>query len=96
MGSRVPGSSCAPPLSPALKGSLFYLAFYSATAVYLSFMNVYCHSLGLSEWEIGLLSALLPAASFPNTPVLADRQHRRVQVLAGCMLHLAGRLAPLH
>lgn len=68
---------------------MVYLAFYAAMAVYLPFLNVYFHSLGLDGWQIGILSALLPAMSFVVTPlvtVLADRRRHRVLALVICLV----------
>jgi MFS transporter, PPP family, 3-phenylpropionic acid transporter len=76
-------------LSPGTRASLFYLAFYFAMASYLPFMNVYFHSLGLSGWQIGVLSALLPTMSFlivPPLAMLADRRRWRVRLLCAGVL----------
>lgn len=71
-------------LSPNTRASLFYLAFYFSMASYLPFITVYFHTLGLSGWQIGLLSALLPSLSFlivPPLAVLADHRGWRVRLL---------------
>jgi PPP family 3-phenylpropionic acid transporter len=75
--------------SPAVRGSGFYFAFFAALAAWIPFINVYFHDLGLEGWQIGLLSALLPAATFllatPFT-ALADRHGRHLRVLSlGCV-----------
>ena len=71
-------------LAPGTRASLFYLAFYFAMASYLPFINVYFHTLHLSGWQIGVLSALLPTMSFlivPPLSILADRRRWRVRLL---------------
>jgi PPP family 3-phenylpropionic acid transporter len=85
-------------LSPKSRGSLFYLAFYFSMASYLPFINVYFRTLGLSGWQIGILSALLPTMSFlivPPLAILADRRRRRVQLLTGTVVGCAASLIVL-
>jgi MFS transporter, PPP family, 3-phenylpropionic acid transporter len=85
-------------LTPGTRASLFYLAFYFAMASYLPFINVYFHSLGLSGWQIGVLSALLPTMSFlivPPLAILADRRRWRVRLLCAGVLGTTASLVLL-
>ncbi|MEO7913186.1 MAG: MFS transporter, partial [Roseiflexaceae bacterium] len=77
-------------LKPARRGSIYYLAFWAATGIYMPFTNVYFVNLGLSGREIGLLAALPPLFTLTIAPALAglaDRRGWRVRILA---LSLAG------
>jgi PPP family 3-phenylpropionic acid transporter len=77
-------------LRPAKRGSLYYLAYWSAVGIYMPFTNVYFVRLGLSGREIGLLAALLPLMTLTVAPALAglaDRRGWRVRILS---LALAG------
>jgi PPP family 3-phenylpropionic acid transporter len=77
-------------LKPARRGSIYYLAYWAGTGIYVPFTNVYFANLGLSGSEIGLLSALLPLLTLTVAPALAglaDRRGWRVRILA---LSLAG------
>jgi MFS transporter, PPP family, 3-phenylpropionic acid transporter len=72
-------------LSPALRGSLYYLGYWGIVGVYAPFINVYFVRLGLSGREIGVLSTLLPLMTLlvaPPLAALADRRGWRVRVLA--------------
>lgn len=80
-----------------LRGGTFYLVFFAALGVYLPFLNVYFHRLGMSGEQIGLLSAVLPAVILLTaTPVtvLADRRswHHRLLV-AGTVGTIGGLIA---
>jgi MFS transporter, PPP family, 3-phenylpropionic acid transporter len=71
--------------SPQWQGGAFYLTFFGAMGIYLPFLNVYFRQLGLSGWQIGLLSALAPAATLlASAPLslLADRRSWHVRMLA--------------
>ena len=85
-------------LSPGTRASLFYLAFYCSMASYLPFITVYFHTLRLSGWQIGVLSAAIPAMSFvivPPLSVLADQRGWRVGLLAGAVAGCAVSLVLL-
>jgi PPP family 3-phenylpropionic acid transporter len=85
-------------LSPLRRGSLFYLAYWGAVAVYMPFTNLYFAELGLSGSQLGLLSALLPLMTLAVAPLLsalADRRGWRVRVLALSLLGLGIALALL-
>jgi MFS family permease len=73
--------------SPVWSGSRFYFTFFGALAVWLPFLAVYFHRQGLSGPQIGLLSALQPAAGFllaaPLTS-LADRRGWHLPMLSVC------------
>src|SRR5579872_965010 len=75
-------------LKPGTRASLVYLAFYFSMASYLPFLAVYFHTLGLSGWQVGVLSALMPTMSFlivPPLAILADRRGWRVRLLLACV-----------
>jgi MFS transporter, PPP family, 3-phenylpropionic acid transporter len=81
-----------PRLSPIRGGSIFYFAFFGALAVWLPFLAVYFHRLGLSGPQIGLLSALQPAAGFllaAPLASLADRRGWHLTMLSVCSAGLA-------
>ncbi len=68
-------------------GSRFYFAFFGALAAWLPFLAVYFHHLGLSGPQIGLLSALQPAAGFllaAPMASLADRRGWHLPMLSFC------------
>jgi PPP family 3-phenylpropionic acid transporter len=70
--------------SPAARGSFFYFVFFGALAAWIPFLNVYFHQLGLTGWQIGVLSAFLPAATFllaAPLGALADRRGWRLGLL---------------
>ncbi|RMF82732.1 MAG: MFS transporter [Nitrospirae bacterium] len=58
----------------------FYFTYFAALGVFLPYFNLYCESLGLASWEIGLLSMGIPLGrvlfSLPLTH-WADRTHRQ-------------------
>jgi PPP family 3-phenylpropionic acid transporter len=74
-----------PRIPPLWGGSIFYFAFFGALAAWLPFLAVYFHHMGLSGPQIGLLSALQPAAGFllaaPLT-ALADRRGWHLRMLS--------------
>jgi PPP family 3-phenylpropionic acid transporter len=81
-----------PRLSPLVRGSRFYFTFFGALAVWLPFLTVYFHRLGLDGPQIGLLAAMQPAAGFLlAAPVasLADRRGWHLPMLAVCSVGLA-------
>jgi PPP family 3-phenylpropionic acid transporter len=72
-------------LRPARRGSIYYLAYWAATGIFVPFTNVYFVNLGLSGREIGLLAALTPLMTLTVAPVLAglaDRRGWRVRILS--------------
>ncbi|MBL7162025.1 MAG: MFS transporter [Anaerolineales bacterium] len=75
-------------LSPMLRGSLFYLGFFSSAAIFVPFLNVYYIELGVTGSQIGLLAALSPLMTLMfATPLsaLADRRRWRVRILQGSL-----------
>jgi PPP family 3-phenylpropionic acid transporter len=85
--------------SPAFRGSLFYLTFWGAAAVYLPFINLHFARLGLTGQQIGVLSALLPLMTLTVAPflaALADRRQLRTRLLALTLAGMALALALLY
>lgn len=81
-----------PRLTPVWGGSIFYFAFFGALAAWLPFLAVYFHRLGLSGPQIGLLSALQPAAGFllaAPLASLADRRRWHLRMLSICNAGMA-------
>ena len=71
-----------------LRGSLFYLGFFSSAAIFVPFLNVYYIELGVTGSQIGLLAALSPLMTLMfATPLsaLADRRRWRVRILQGSL-----------
>lgn len=80
-----------PQVSPVWAGSRFYFTFFGALAAWLPFLAVYFHHLGLSGPQIGLLSALQPAAGFllaAPLASLADRRGWHLRMLSVCSIGL--------
>jgi MFS transporter, PPP family, 3-phenylpropionic acid transporter len=85
-------------LRPSHRGSLYYLAYWGAVAVYMPFTNLYFASLGLRGSQLGLISALLPLMTLTVAPLLsamADWRGRRVRVLTLALIGLGLALALL-
>jgi len=83
-------------LRPASRGSLYYLAYWGAVAVYTPFVNLHFANLGLSGNQLGLLSALLPLMTLTVAPIvstLADRRGWRVRLLGLSLLGMGLALA---
>lgn len=74
-----------PRFSPVWSGSRYYFTFFGALAAWLPFLAVYFHHLGLSGPQIGVLSALQPAAGFllaAPLASLADRKGWQIPMLS--------------
>lgn len=74
------------------RGAVFYLLFWGYTGFVDPFLNVYYVSLGLTGAQVGLLSALLPAATLVLAPLvtgLGDRRAWRLPLLSACTLGVA-------
>lgn len=85
-------------LRPATRGSLFYLAYWGAVAVYVPFINVHFAQLGLPASQIGVLNALQPLVTLTVVPALAalgDRRGTRVRILTAALAGMALALALL-
>jgi PPP family 3-phenylpropionic acid transporter len=84
----------ASPRSPAWRGALYYLLYWAFAAVGLPYLNVHYTRIGLSGFEVGVLSALGPLmrlTSGPSLSALADRRGWQKAILA-LMLALMGFL----
>jgi PPP family 3-phenylpropionic acid transporter len=76
-------------LTPAVSGAAFYGAHFFAYGAVMPCLNVYFAQTGLNGRQIGLIGALMPTMALLVAPVIAayaDRQRRRVAVLAACSL----------
>ena len=76
-------------IHPGLRGAVFYASYWGVFGFLEPFMNVYFMQLGLTNSQIGLLSALPPLAVFTVAPFIAnyaDRHHRRTITLAIAIL----------
>ncbi|MCI0581223.1 MAG: MFS transporter [Chloroflexi bacterium] len=79
-------------LSPAGRGSLYYLGFWGSIGVFAPFINVHFAQLGLNGRQIGLLAALTPLMTLlwaMPLSALTDRQRSRVPVLRGLIAGFA-------
>ena len=79
-------------LNPALRGALFYFAYWGIVGVYVPFINVSFVRQGLSGREIGILATLLPLMTLLVTPpvaMVADRRTQRVRFLTYAILGLS-------
>jgi len=75
-------------ISPLVRGSLFYITYWGAVAIYAPFLNVYFRQLGFSGRQIGVLALLSPLLTlFLAMPLsaLADRRRWRVRLLIGML-----------
>jgi MFS transporter, PPP family, 3-phenylpropionic acid transporter len=71
-------------LTPAQRGSLYYLAFFLSMGSFSPFLNIYYLDLGFTGQQIGILAIFFPLMNFLfATPLsaLADRKGWRIQVL---------------
>lgn len=77
---------------PGVRGSLYYLCFWSSVGMYIPFINVYFTNLGLSGQQIAMFGAISPLAVLLFNPLVgatADRRGWHVQLLLS-MLALTG------
>lgn len=80
------------PTRPATRGSLYYLAYWGAGAVYMPFVSLYFAGLGLSGSQLGVIAALLPLMTLTVAPILsaiADRRGWRVRLLSLSLLGMS-------
>lgn len=71
-------------LSPAGRGSLYYLGFWASAGSFAPFINVYYFHLGLNGQQIGLLATLFPLTTLLVAMPLAnvaDRRRWRIPIL---------------
>ncbi len=75
-------------LGPTKRGAIFYLLYWSVVNIYEPFINAFFDQIGLTGRQIGLLSTLLPFATFlagPALSALADSRGWRRRVLAATL-----------
>ena len=85
-------------LRPSTRGSLYYLVYWGAVAVYMPFINLYFAGMGMRGSQLGLISALLPLMTLTVAPILsalADRRGWRVRMLSLTLLVMGVALALL-
>lgn len=85
-------------LSPFLRGSLFYGAYWGIVGLYQPFAFVYFSQRGISSEQIGWLSAIFALCVLLVSPLvsrLADRTNLRVPALAICVAGYGAMLVVL-
>lgn len=69
---------------PGWRGAPYYFAFWAAMGVALPFLNNHFHRLGLSGFQIGILSAISPLMTLVGGPTIsyvADRRQWQKRIL---------------
>ncbi|WP_164689598.1 MFS transporter [Herpetosiphon llansteffanensis] len=77
---------------PGVRGSLYYLCFWSSVGMYVPFINVYFTNLGLSGQQIAMFGAISPLAVLLFNPLVgatADRRGWHVQLLLSMLAFTA-------
>ena len=85
-------------LSPAVRGAIYYFAFWGVVGVYIPFMFVHFKQIGLTGTQIGLFATFMPLMMLTTAPIvanLADRWRMRTRILAVCIALLGISLALL-
>jgi PPP family 3-phenylpropionic acid transporter len=80
-------------ISPYILGSLYYSLYWGVVGIYEPFLNIYFQRLGISGFQIGVISAILPFMALVFSPfisTLADRNAWRSRILVLCCLGLSG------
>lgn len=83
-------------LSPAVRGAIYYFAFWGVVGVYIPFMFVHFKQIGLTGTQIGLFATFMPLMMLTTAPIVAnfaDRRRIRTRVLALCIVLLGISLA---
>jgi PPP family 3-phenylpropionic acid transporter len=84
--------------SPAVRGAVYYFAFWGVVGVYIPFMFVHFKQIGLTGTQIGLFATFMPLMMLTTAPIVAnyaDRWRMRTRVLAICIALLGISLALL-
>lgn len=77
---------------PGWRGAPYYFTFWAAMGIALPFLNNYFHRMGLSGFQIGILSAISPLMTLMGGPTIsyvADRRQWQKRILFWSLVGLS-------
>ncbi len=80
---------------PGWRGAPYYLVFWAAMGIVYPFLNNHFHRLGLSGFQIGILSAIAPLMTLVGGPAIsyvADRRQWQKRILFWALAGLGGAI----